>query len=237
MIVDLLSIIIPAKNESETIGDTVESLVQEFEKVIKFEIFIVNDYSDDDTEMKLKVLSASNPNVIYANNTYKGGVGNAIKFGLNNSKGNVIAICMADGSDSPADVLKSYKYIVDEKYDCVFGSRFNEGSKVENYPILKRFLNRVFNHTVKFISKREFDDFTNIFKVYKREVIESIMPIYSQGFSIGLEMSLKAFKKGYKIKIIPISWRQRYAGKSKLKLIKNIKIYILTLIKALKWEG
>ena len=66
-----------------------------------------------------------------------------------------------------------------------------------------------------FISNSKYNDFTNIFKVYRRKVINSILPINSQGFSIGLEMSLKSFKKMYRIKVIPISWNQRKAGKSK----------------------
>jgi dolichol-phosphate mannosyltransferase len=231
---DLLSVLIPAKNEEETIVETIDNLVEKFNNTIDYEILVINDYSDDNTEMVLIDLSAKYHNVIYANNTGVRGVGNAIKFGLEKSKGDIIAICMADGSDAPSDVLVSYKYIIEEKYDCVFGSRFIKDSKVKNYPYIKRILNRVFNNMVKVVSNRKYNDFTNIFKVYKRNVINSIMPIKAQGFSIGLEMSLKSFEKDYRIKIIPISWSQRKAGKSKLKLIKNIRVYFKTLIISLK---
>ena len=231
---NLLSVIIPAKNEAETIVDSIINLVETFENNIEYEIFIVNDYSDDNTEMVLGDLSLKYSRVFYANNTNGGGVGNAIKFGIEKCQGDVIAICMADGSDAPTDVADSYKYIQEEKFDCVFGSRFIKNSYVENYPFVKKVLNRVFNYLVKVVSKNSYNDFTNIFKVYKREVIQSISPINSDGFSIGLEMSLKAFKKGYRIKIIPISWRQRKAGKSKLNLVRNITVYFQTLIRTIK---
>ena len=65
------------------------------------------------------------------------GVGNAIRFGLDNWQGDIVAICMADGSDSPLDLLKSYKLMEEKGVQCVFGSRFMEGSKVTNYPKIK----------------------------------------------------------------------------------------------------
>ena len=230
----MLSVIIPAKNEELTIVETIQELVTKFDSIINYEILVVNDYSDDNTAAVLHELETIHISFKYVNNDTDRGVGNAIKFGIGKCTGDVIAICMADGSDSPSDVLLSYNLIKEEKYDCVFGSRFIKGSEVIDYPILKRFYNRVFNNFVKLYTKFKYDDFTNIFKVYSRHAIESIEPIESEGFSIGLEMSLKSFKKHLTIKIIPISWRQRKAGESKLRVIKNIRIYFKTLIATMK---
>jgi len=230
---NLLSVIIPAKNEEDTIVQTIENLLEEFNNIIDYEILVINDHSDDNTELVLIKLSSKYHNVFYLNNKQIKGVGNAIKFGIKKSKGDIVAICMADGSDSPKDVLISYKFIISGAYDCVFGSRFIIGVKVKDYPFIKWLLNRLFNNFVMFISNSKYNDFTNIFKVYRRKVINSILPINSQGFSIGLEMSLKSFKKMYRIKVIPISWHQRKAGKSKLKIIPNIRLYFKTLITSL----
>ena len=197
---NILSVIIPAKNEESTITDTIENIVGEFNDTIGYEIVVVNDYSNDNTEKVLIDLSARYDNLLYVNNTGIRGVGNAIKFGIEKSKGDIVSICMADGSDSPYDVLISYKFIANETYDCVFGSRFIKGAKIEGYPFVKWVLNRLFNNVVMVVSKNKYNDFTNIFKVYKRQVINSIMPINAHGFSIGLEMSLKSFKKSYRIK-------------------------------------
>ena len=119
--------------------------------------------------------------------------------------------------------------IKEEEFDCVFGSRFIDGGSVHNYPCVKLILNRVFNNYVRLKSKYNYNDFTNIFKTYKRAAIDQITPIYANNFSIGIEMSLKAFKMGMKISVIPISWKQRVAGKSKLNIRKNFANYMQAL--------
>jgi dolichol-phosphate mannosyltransferase len=226
---DNLCIIIPAKNEEATISNTVAEFYNALNSVIDFSILIVNDYSDDNTSNVLNTLQKKYPIVKSIDNMYSSGVGNAIRYGIENSKGTVIAICMADGSDSPKDVLESYKLIINEGYECVFGSRFIKGGHVIDYPYVKLLLNRIFNNGVELITRNQYNDYSNIFKMYRRTVIDKIMPISSEGFSIGLEMSLKAFNINAKIKVIPITWKQRKAGKSKLNLIKNIKVYMTTL--------
>ena len=148
-----------------------------------------------------------------------------------------MALCMADGSDAPRDIIISYKKICNEGYDCAFGSRFMKGGQVKNYPIIKFVLNRIFNIWVRMRSGNKYTDFTNIFKVYHRRSIEAISPLDSEGFNIGLEMSLKAFKRKLNIAIFPISWNQRKAGVSKLILSKNFKLYMSTLRKSLNNES
>ena len=89
---------------------------------------------------------------------------------------------------------------------------------------------------MKILSFNNYNDFTNIFKIYDRDAIQSIKPLVSNNFSIGLEMSLKAFQNKLNIAIIPIDWQQRKAGKSKLNLRKNISSYLKTLYKSIKSE-
>jgi dolichol-phosphate mannosyltransferase len=224
-----LCIIIPAKNEELTLTETLEIIQNKLEGKIPFNILVVNDYSDDDTPNLLKNLSLRFSNLKYVSNELEGGVGNAIRYGLSKWQGDIVALCMADGSDAPEDILLLYKKIKEDGYDCAFGSRFIKGGRVKNYPIVKLILNRIFNTWVRVISGNRYNDFTNIFKVYHRRSIEAISPLNSTGYSIGLEMSLKAFKRRLKIAILPISWVQRKAGVSKLKLCKNFKLYMSTL--------
>ena len=231
-----LCILIPAKNEEDSIVDTISNIWEKLNGKIQFNILVINDYSEDSTLKKLEELSKKYLNLNFINNNFNCGVGNAIRFGLTKWKGNYISICMADSSDSPNDILESYNKIITGNYDCIFGSRFIKGGIVQGYPIQKLILNRVFNLIVKLISRKNYNDFTNIFKMYSRNALILIGPIESTGFSIGLEMSLKAFSKNLKIGIIPISWVQRTAGISKLKVFKNIRVYVSTLIKCLKYE-
>ena len=225
-----LCILIPAKNEELTLSETIENLQSKLHGIIPFDILIVNDHSTDGTFELTVNLASKYPNLKCLSNEWEGGVGNAIRYGLSQWQGDIVALCMADGSDSPDDILKSYYKIADEGYDCVFGSRFIKGGKVKNYPILKLILNRIFNLSVKLKTGYKYNDFTNIFKVYHRRSLESISSINSTGFSIGLEMSLKAFKNKLKIAIVPITWTQRKAGVSKLKLSKNFRLYMSTFL-------
>ncbi len=231
-----LCIIIPAKNEKLTLTETIDYLQKKINGAIPFSILVVNDHSDDGTIDLLVNLASKYPNLKYVSNEFEEGVGNAIRYGLSKWQGDIAALCMADGSDAPEDILHSYQKIAQEGYACVFGSRFINGGRVKNYPLVKLILNRIFNNGISILSGNKYNDFTNIFKVYHRRSIDAISPLDSTGFSIGLEMSLRAFKKNLDIAIIPISWTSRKAGVSKLKLSKNFKLYMSTLKKSLKNE-
>jgi dolichol-phosphate mannosyltransferase len=226
-----LCVIIPAKNEVHTLTETIDNIQKKLKEEIPINILVVNDHSDDGTLQLLEKLSRMYSNFKFVSNEWDGGVGNAIRFGLTQWKGDIVAICMADDSETPEDILLSYKMICDDGYDCAFGSRFIKGGQVENYPFIKYILNRIFNNWVRIKTGINYNDYTNIFKLYHRRSIDVIFPLDSTGFSIGLEMSLKAFKRGLNIAIIPISWKQRKAGVSKLKLRDNFKIYMSTLHK------
>lgn len=232
-----LCIIIPAKNEELTLTGTIENIQDQLSKKIPITLLIVNDHSDDGTLELLASLATRYSNLKFISNEWEEGVGNAIRYSLSKWEGDIVALCMADGSDAPDNILQSYYKIRDEGYDCVFGSRFIKGGQIQNYPLIKLTLNRIFNIGVQIISNNKYNDYTNIFKVYHRRAIDMISPLESKGFNIGLEMSLKAFKKNLKIAIIPISWTQRKAGFSKLKLNKNFKLYVSTLIKSLQNES
>jgi len=226
-----LCVIIPAKNEMLTLTETICNIQNKLKGQIPFNILVVNDHSADGTCKLLENLVMMFSNLKFVSNEWHGGVGNAIRFGLTKWEGDIVAICMADGSDAPEDILLLYKKICEDGYDCAFGSRFIKGGQIENYPLIKLFLNRIFNNWVRIKTGIDYNDFTNIFKLFHRRSIEVVSPFDSTGFSIGLEMSLKAFKRGLTIAIIPVSWKQRKAGVSKLKLSKNFKLYMSTLQK------
>jgi dolichol-phosphate mannosyltransferase len=223
------TIIIPAKDECESIGETLFQLDSSIERDIPMEIVVIDDYSNDNTSQIVNDSHLSRKTSCYRNQNSPG-VGNAIRYGLTKAKGDIIAICMADSSDSATDINRSYKLINSNEFDCVFGSRFIPGGTIENYPKTKLMYNRVFNTFVKLISNNNYNDYTNIFKTYSSDSIKRIQPFKSSGFSIGLEMSLKAFKNNERIKVIPISWRQREKGESKLNISKQFKEYVKTLI-------
>ena len=216
--IELLSLVIPAYNEEGCIVETVESISQLLETHnIDYEILVVNDNSRDRTEELLQQLGSQNSKVRYINNYYPNGFGFAVRCGLENFKGDAVAIVMADSSDSPENIV-DYYYKLQEGYDCVFGSRFIKGGKVIDYPIHKLIVNRLANLFIKVLFGLKFNDTTNAFKIYRREAIEGVAPLLSHHFNLTVEIPLKAMVRGYSYAIIPITWRNRKTGISKLKI-------------------
>ncbi|MBD2179796.1 glycosyltransferase [Aerosakkonema funiforme] len=216
--VDVLSVVIPAYNEEGSIVYTVESIAQMLEeKNIPYEILVVNDNSRDRTEELLQHLSSQNEKVRYINNYYPNGFGFAVRCGLENFQGDVVAIVMADSSDEPENIV-DYYYKLQEGYECVFGSRFIKGGKVIDYPIHKLIINRLANLFIQILFGLKLNDTTNAFKIYRKEVIEGVFPLLSHHFNLTVEIPLKAIVRGYSYTTIPIIWRNRKTGVSKLKI-------------------
>ena len=216
--INLFSIVIPAYNEEGSIVKTIESLSQTLtDAFIPYEILVVNDNSRDRTEVILKDICTYNKNVRYINNYYPNGFGFAVRCGVENFTGDAVAIVMADSSDSPDDLVKYY-YKLQEGYECVFGSRFIKGGKVIDYPAHKLSINRMANLFIKVLFGLNYNDTTNAFKAYRREVIQGIFPLISHHFNLTVEMPIKAMIRGYSYTTIPISWRNRQTGVSKLKI-------------------
>ncbi len=216
--IKVFSIVIPAHNEEGCIVTTVQSISQLLEaERIAYEILVVNDNSRDRTEALLRQLSAQNGKVRYINNYYPNGFGFAIRCGLENFQGDAVAIVMADSSDAPENIV-DYYYKLQEGYDCVFGSRFIRGGKVIDYPTHKLMVNRLANLFISVLFGLKFNDTTNAFKAYRREVIEGISPLLSHHFNLTVEMPLKAIVRQYSYTTMPITWRNRATGVSKLKL-------------------
>jgi dolichol-phosphate mannosyltransferase len=216
--IKIFSIVIPAHNEEGCIVPTIESISKTLEEEnIDYEILVINDNSRDRTEELLQQLNTQNSKVRYINNYYPNGFGFAVRCGLENFSGDAVAIVMADSSDSPENMV-DYYYKLQEGHDCVFGSRFIKGGKIVDYPSHKLLVNRAANLFIQILFGLKFNDTTNAFKAYRREVIEGIMPLLSHHFNLTVEIPLKSMVRGYSYAVIPITWQNRMTGISKLKL-------------------
>jgi dolichol-phosphate mannosyltransferase len=212
------SLVMPARNEEGCILPTLQRFTDVLSANVEdFEIVVVDDGSTDATWDRLHAFSARHPEVVAVTNTGRHGFGMAVRYGLAHVSGDAVAIVMADGSDSPEDLLKYYRKL-QEGYDCVFGSRFIAGSLVVGYPRHKLLLNRMANAFVRILFGLKFNDVTNAFKCYRREVIAGIQPLIAPHFNLTVEMPLKALVRGYSYAVVPITWTNRAAGISKLKL-------------------
>lgn len=226
-----LSIVMPAYNEEESISETIEQIEEAFSKVnIEHEIFIVNDNSKDGTLKVLETLAQKYPSVKYETNLGPNGFGYAVRYGLERFSGDCVAVMMADLSDSPYDLIRYYTTMVEGNYDCVFGSRFIKGGKVIDYPWVKKIINRIANFIIRMVMRIKYNDTTNAFKLYKREVIEGVKPILSPHFNLTIELPLKAIIRGYSYAVVPNSWTNRKYGVSKLKIKEMGSRYFFILV-------
>ncbi|WP_457548796.1 flippase-like domain-containing protein, partial [Archaeoglobus sp.] len=232
-----ISCVIPAKDEEENIPELVDKLVKvlsKYEETKDYEIVLVNDNSTDNTGKIIDELAKKNPRIRAVHRTKNPGFGNALKDGFKNATGDVIIPVMGDLSDDPEDIPKLVRKIL-EGYDVVYGSRFISGGSVEDYPRLKLIANRLFNNVIRLLFGIKHKDVTNAFKAYKREVLEEIGDLESEGFDLTVEIPLKAHVLGFKSAEVPVRWYGRRKGEAKLKLSRNALIYGRRLLKLFVW--
>jgi dolichol-phosphate mannosyltransferase len=211
-----LSVVIPAQNEEGSVGRTVEGIVAVLEREgIDYEVLVVDDGSSDSTAAVVEAIGEGNPRVRCRPSHYEKGFGMAIRAGLDKFEGDAVVIAMADASDDPEDVAR-YHRVMEEGWDCAFGSRFVPGAKVHDYPRLKLAVNRLANQFIRILFRHRYNDTTNAFKGYRREVIETIQPLLSKHFNLTVEMPLKAIVRGHTYQVIPTDWTNRTSGVAKL---------------------
>jgi dolichol-phosphate mannosyltransferase len=216
--VSLLSIVIPARDEEESIRSTVEHLHVELRlHAVPHEIIVVDDQSTDRTWDALTALAADITELHPIKNELQPGFGRAVTCGLDSMQGDAVVIMMADQSDDSRDVVR-YWETLNEGYECVFGSRFIKGGGTIDYPPIKLFLNRLANFFLKVLFRIRLNDVTNAFKAYRRTVIDGCRPLLSPHFNLTVELPLKAIVRGYSWTVIPITWRNRRHGTAKLKI-------------------
>jgi dolichol-phosphate mannosyltransferase len=214
----LLSIVLPARDEEGCIVSTVEHLHLELRlQNVPHEIIVVDDGSTDSTWPKLIALSENIPNLRPVQNLGRHGFGRAITYGLDQASGDAMVIMMADESDDCRDVVR-YWQLLNEGWDAVFGSRFVKGGGVIDYPWLKLRINRLANFFIRLLFNIKLNDTTNAFKAYRKTVVDGCRPILSPHFNLTVELPLKTIVRGFTWTVVPITWRNRRSGVPKLKI-------------------
>ena len=214
-----LSAVIPAYNEADSLPATISTLHGALdEHGIDHEILVINDNSSDNSLEVLESLSSAVPPLRYLTNDGPNGFGYAVRAGLENFDADCVAIMMADSSDAPEDLIRFYNVMIEEKCDCVFGSRFIKGGKTINYPRIKLFINRLANNIIRVVFRIKYNDCTNAFKLYSRDTINGLKPFLSPHFNLTLELPLKAIVRGFSYRVVPNSWTNRKHGSSSLSI-------------------
>ena len=220
---ELVSVVLSTYNERENLSN----LVPIIEKVladngIPGEIVVVDDNSPDGTAEVAKALGRRFGNVRLLWRPRKLGPGSAHADGYRFAIGDIIVGMDTDFSHSPYDIPR-FVAKVEEGFDMVVGSRYIRGGQyeVKSVQTLKKSLaSRLGNILIHFLSGVPLHDFTTALRAIRREVVHDVRTD-SKGNSFFMEFIIKSYRKGYHLTEVPIVFRDRVAGKSKLSLGKQ----------------
>lgn len=209
-------VIIPTYNESENIERIVPEILDKDQSI---DVLIVDDSSPDGTGELADKMAEKNSKIFVIHREKKSGLGTAYKAGFRYALENgydYIFEMDADFSHDPKCIPSFLEAI--KEADLVLGSRYISGVNVINWPMSRLLLSYYANVYTRLVTGLPVKDATGGFKCFRRKVLESVDldKVKSEGYSFQIEVSLRAWKKGFKIKEIPIVFEDRREGRSKM---------------------
>jgi dolichol-phosphate mannosyltransferase len=228
-------VIIPTYNELDNLPRLIPLVLIQNENL---HILIVDDNSPDGTANYVEELSSKDERIHLIKRSGKMGLGTAyivgFKYALENNY-DLIFEMDADFSHDPNEI-KNFLFAIRE-YDLVLGSRYIHGVRVLNWPMRRLLLSFFASVYTRLITGMHVRDATGGFKCFRRKVLESIdlNRIKSNGYSFQIEMTFRAYAKGFKIKEIPIVFVDRVKGNSKMS--KKIVIEAVTMVWKLRLQN
>tara|TARA_Y100000992_G_scaffold107332_1_gene69909 strand:- start:1405 stop:2097 length:693 start_codon:yes stop_codon:yes gene_type:complete len=213
------SLIIPCKEE----GENFLTILKRFEENIKddTEVIVILDSKEDSTYQFIKN-SDTNARIEINNNE---GVASAINHGIQAAVGKFICIAMGDGSDDPTQV-EELLMLVERGLSIAVASRYSRGGQFIGNKNLKYLLSKYSGKFLNLFFSLNTKDPTNMFKAYNREFLQIVGIESDNGFTLGLEMIVKAKLNNYKVGEIPTIWIDRNFGESKFKFKEFLPSYI-----------
>jgi len=212
-------VIIPTYNEIENIEEIIRVV---FALENDFDILVVDDNSPDQTFKKVQELQTDFPDRLYlVIRDKKLGLGKAyvhgFKWALSHNYDYILQMD-ADFSHNPSDLQKLYIACKKQNIDMSIGSRYLTGVNVVNWPLFRVLLSYFASIYVRLILNLKIHDTTAGFVCYKRKVLEKINvnSIIFVGYTFQIEMKYRAFAKGFRLVEIPIIFKDRIRGKSKM---------------------
>ncbi|ENX56503.1 MULTISPECIES: glycosyltransferase family 2 protein [Acinetobacter] len=212
-----VSIVLPAKNESGAIGQTVSRIQQ---LSLAYEIIVVNDGSTDCTKELAELAGAK-----VVSHPYSKGNGAAIKTGARAASGDVIIFMDADGQHDPNDIPHLLMQI-EQGYDLVVGAR-QKGSQAS---IGRGIANTLYNHLATYMTEHRVEDLTSGFRAVRAEKFREFLYLLPNGFSYPTTSTMAFFRAGYSVAYVPIHAAQRI-GKSHINPVKDGVRFFLIIFK------
>ncbi len=224
-------VLLPTYNEKENIERIIPEILKQDERL---SILVIDDNSPDGTGEIADRIAGENPRVMVLHRKNKEGLGQAYIAGFKwalDREYDLVFEMDADFSHDPV-FLKDFLEHIKEN-DIVLGSRYISGVNVVNWPMMRLLLSYYANVYSRIVTGLPLRDATSGFKCFRREVLEAIDldDVRSNGYSFQIEMSFRAWKKGFKIKEIPIVFVDRTAGQSKMskKIIREAVVMVWRL--------
>lgn len=212
-----ISVVLPAKNESGAIGQTIQQLQQLH---LVNEIIVVNDGSTDDTCF---VAEQAGAKVI--SHPYSKGNGAAIKTGARHAQGEIIIFMDADGQHDPQDIPRLLEKI-NEGYDLVVGAR-QRGSQAS---IGRGIANTLYNNLATYMTEHKVEDLTSGFRAVRADKFREFLYLLPNGFSYPTTSTMAFFRAGYSVTYVPIHAAKRI-GKSHIQPLKDGIRFFLIIFK------
>jgi glycosyltransferase involved in cell wall biosynthesis len=210
-----VSVVIPAFNEADAVGDVVTALAAAARWK---DIIVIDDGSIDDTAARACAAGAT-----LVRHPYNKGNGAAVKSGIRTATGDYILIVDADGQHRPEDALRLIEPL--GEYDLVVGAR----SRSTQATTTRRAGNGALNRLAGFLTGREIPDLTSGFRAARRQYLREFIHLLPNGFSTPTTTTLAFIKAGYNVTFVPIEARTR-SGTSKISLPRDgVKFFLILL--------
>lgn len=202
-----ISIIIPAYNEDQSIGDItlrIRTLYPDFE------IIVIDDGSEDDTAKAAAEAGAK----VYSH-PYNIGNGAAVKSGIRAANGQILVFMDGDGQHDPAMIQQMVDCF--PKYDMVVGARIGGGQASFG----RALGNKAYNWLASYVTKFKVEDLTSGFRAVKADIARSFIHMLPNTYSYPSTLTLGVLRSGQSLKYIPIQTQKRGAGKSNIKILQD----------------
>ncbi len=228
----MITIVIPTYNEKEDIGRLIRSIFEIFDRNgISGNVIVVDDNSPDGTAGVVERLEEEFP-VTLIQRHERGGIGSAYIDGFRNALeqgADVIMEMDADFSHDPGEIPNFIRAI--KNFDIVLGSRYIGGGRIEKWNFIRRIMSRGGNLVARNLLDLDIRDITTGYRAYRRGVLEGIdiNSIKSSGYAFQAEILFRAVKEAFRIKEIPVTFRERDHGNSKLSRMEIIRFISLCI--------
>jgi len=220
-----ISVVVTAFNEEKNLPKLLKE-IKKLKNKFKLEIVVVDDGSLDNTK-KVAIANKADRVISYKPNKGKGA---AFKIGSQKSKGDFIIQIDSDYQFMPYEIPKLVKPLL-EGFDVALGTRYEKGSKRDEDSVhySKFFGSILLSFITSAASQTKVTDVMAGFKGFRKEVFKYVTPTVNH-FGYEAEITIKAAKKGFKIKNVPITYRKRSSGKSSVNSLKDGFLVLRTII-------